>query len=82
PELVTDLATPALLDAAAAYVGPKELRAKLRVSASLTQHTDWIAGDAALGFERIFLHHVGKDQRIFIDDFARAVLPQFAAPSP
>ncbi|HEY0705828.1 MAG TPA: TIGR03885 family FMN-dependent LLM class oxidoreductase [Polyangia bacterium] len=79
PELVTDLATPTLLDAAAAYVGPEQARARLRISASLAQHAAWIAEDAALGFERIFLHHVGvgPDQRGFIDDFARVVLPQF-----
>ena len=50
----------------------------MRVSASTDQHAAWIAQDMELGFERIFLHHVGRDQAVFIEDFARAVLPQFA----
>ena len=33
---------------------------------------------AELGFERIYVHHVGKEQRAFIEFFGERVLPNFA----
>ena len=34
------------------------------------------AAYAELGFDRIYLHHVGQDQDAFIDAFGAKVLPQ------
>lgn len=34
---------------------------------------------AELGFDEIYLHHVGQEQDEFIDAFADHVLPEFAA---
>ena len=78
PDLTTDIARPDLLDAIARLVPLEQVRAGVRISASLAQHAAWIASDAELGFERIFLHHVGLEQSDFIADFGRNVLPQFA----
>jgi probable non-F420 flavinoid oxidoreductase len=75
-DLITDTFLPASLDAASHFVRPEDVRTTLRVSASLAQHVDWIGGDLALGFSRIYLHHVGKDQRPFLEAFARGVLTQ------
>lgn len=77
PALLTDLERPELLDAAASYTRAEHLEGKVRVSDSLEQHAEWLASDRELGFDRVFVHHVGRDQRGFLDGFARAVLPQF-----
>jgi probable non-F420 flavinoid oxidoreductase len=50
----------------------------VNVSADLSRHAAWLAEYAELGFERIFLHHVGAEQEAFIDAFADKVLPQVA----
>jgi hypothetical protein len=52
-----------------------EVREKIRVSSSLDQHVEWLAADAELGFERLFLHNVHRDQEGFISSFAKKVLP-------
>jgi probable non-F420 flavinoid oxidoreductase len=73
------LPTPDAMAAAAGRVTAADLKDKgLRVSADLKRHADWIAGDLALGFERVFLHPVGPDPDRFIDVFGEKVLPAFA----
>ncbi len=74
-DLVTDSWSPSLLDAAAAYVPPAEVRNHLRVSAAPERHVEWLCQDLDLGFQRLYLHHVGKDQRAFVDVFAKSVIP-------
>ena len=53
-------------------------------SADLGQHTAWLAEYADLGFDEIYLHHVGQEQRGFLDAFGEHVLPQLdvVAPGP
>ena len=46
------------------------------VSADLDGHRDRLAEYAALGFDEIYLHHVGQDQERFIDAFGEHVLPE------
>jgi len=70
-----DLATPAEFDRATADVAPEDLRDKLRVSSDVDRHIEWIRGDFALGFDEVYLHHVGPDPRAFLDVFAQRVLP-------
>jgi hypothetical protein len=36
----------------------------------------WLREDLELGFERVFLHNVGRNQRAFIEEFGERVLPQ------
>jgi probable non-F420 flavinoid oxidoreductase len=69
--LLWDVVLPEELDAAAKYVRPEDVRASVRVSASLEEHREWIARDRALGFERIYLHEVGPDQHRFVDAFSK-----------
>ena len=56
----------------------------IRVSADLGQHAAWIAEYLELGFDEVYLHHVGKEQRGFLDAFGEHVLPQLdvSAPAP
>lgn len=62
-----------------AHVSPSDLKGKLRVSADLRQHVDWIRGDLELGFERIFFYTISGTQEQFIDAYAEHVLPQLAS---
>ncbi|HEX8203551.1 MAG TPA: TIGR03885 family FMN-dependent LLM class oxidoreductase [Isosphaeraceae bacterium] len=70
-----DLATPRDFDAATAGVRPEDLTGKLRISADLDRHIEWLRGDIALGFDAIYLHSIGPDPRAFIETFGARVLP-------
>jgi hypothetical protein len=48
------------------------------VSADIGRHVTWLQQIAQLGVDTIFLHHVGKDQRRFVETFAARVLPEVA----
>ncbi|WP_181703042.1 TIGR03885 family FMN-dependent LLM class oxidoreductase [Chthonobacter albigriseus] len=74
-EVNWDLRRPADFDAATRFVREADIRQSVLVSADLAWHRDRLAGFAELGFERIFLHHVGRDQARFIDTFGEHVLP-------
>jgi probable non-F420 flavinoid oxidoreductase len=74
--VLSDLRTVKAFDAAAAKVRPEDMDGPVRVSADLARHAAWIAEDLELGFERIYLHQVGRDQRGFIEAFGERVLPQ------
>ena len=55
---------------------PEVVADNVRVSADLEQHAAWLAEYADLGFDEIFVHHVGQQQDAFIDAFGAKVLPQ------
>jgi len=49
------------------------------ISADLGRHAEYLAHLADLGFDEIYVHHVGKEgaqQEAFVDAFAEHVLPQ------
>ncbi|TCJ17057.1 TIGR03885 family FMN-dependent LLM class oxidoreductase [Flaviaesturariibacter flavus] len=74
-----ELSTVAQFDALGDLVQPEEVKEKVLVSSSLEEHADAIASLKELGFERIILHNVNREQERFIEDFAAKVLPQFNA---
>jgi probable non-F420 flavinoid oxidoreductase len=76
PPVCWDLDSAAAFDAVSAQVTPQQVAEVVRVSADLPQHAAWIAEYAELGFDQIYLHHVGREQRPFLDAFGRHVLPQ------
>jgi probable non-F420 flavinoid oxidoreductase len=76
PPLCWDLATVEQFDEAARHVRPEDVRAAVLVSSDLGQHAEWLHEYAELGFEAIYLHHVGREQRAFIDAFGEHVLPR------
>jgi probable non-F420 flavinoid oxidoreductase len=82
PPLCWDLETPQAFDLASAHVTPHDVADVVRVSSDLGQHTAWIAEYADLGFDEIYLHHVGAEQRGFLDDFGQHVLPQLNVADP
>jgi coenzyme F420-dependent glucose-6-phosphate dehydrogenase len=76
--VLTALRMPAQFDAAAEFVDPEDVVEAVRVSADLEQHSEWIRGDAELGFSAIYLHDVHRDQETFIRDFGEQVIPAVA----
>jgi alkanesulfonate monooxygenase SsuD/methylene tetrahydromethanopterin reductase-like flavin-dependent oxidoreductase (luciferase family) len=76
PPLCWDIATVEQFDAAAAHVRPEDMHGPVLVSSDLGRHAAWIAELAELGFDAIYLHHVGQEQRRFIEAFGEHVLPR------
>jgi probable non-F420 flavinoid oxidoreductase len=76
PPLCWDLATVEQFDEAAKHVRPEDVSAAVLVSSDLAQHAEWINDYAELGFDAIYLHHVGQEQRRFIEAFGEHVLPR------
>jgi hypothetical protein len=75
-----ELILPEQFEAAARYVTPEDVCSAVLVSADLGRHTAWLATYAELGFDRIYLHEVGRaeHQRPFIDAFGAKVIPALA----
>jgi probable non-F420 flavinoid oxidoreductase len=76
PPLCWDLATVEQFDLAAQHVRPEALRDIVCVSADPARHVEVLRELAELGFDEIYLHHVGRDQERFIDVFGERVLPE------
>lgn len=76
PPLAWDLDTPEAFDAAARFVRPDDVRRSVLVSSDPVQLTAWISDLVEIGFDRVYLHHVGVEQREFIDVFGERVLPE------
>lgn len=71
-----DTETPEAFDAMSEHVPIEVVHDSARISSDLDQHVDWLQEYASLGFDDIYLHFVGQDQRPFIDTFAEKVLPR------
>lgn len=78
PEVMADLRTPGDLEARADK--QRNLRGQLadsvQISADLSRHAHWLNEYFELGFDQLYLHHVGQDQTPFIETFGQEVLPQ------
>ncbi|PST82073.1 LLM class F420-dependent oxidoreductase [Pedobacter yulinensis] len=75
PSLLADLASPEQFDAAGAFVRKEDMYEMVRISSNTEEHIDWLKQDLTLGFERIILHNVNRNQRAFIEAFGQAVIP-------
>ena len=76
PPLCWDLATVEEFDEAARHVRPEDMYEAVLVSADVSRHVAALHELASLGFDEIYLHHVGRAQRPFIEAFGAKVLPQ------
>lgn len=76
PPLCWDLATVEEFDEAARHVRPEDMRAAVLIASDLDRHIDWLSELAELGFDEIYLHHVGPEQSAFIEAFGEKVLPK------
>jgi probable non-F420 flavinoid oxidoreductase len=75
PPVCWDLETVEHFDVVSAAVTLQQVRTVVNVSADLERHIEWLRGYAALGFDRIYLHHVGQDLMPFVETFGAKVLP-------
>jgi probable non-F420 flavinoid oxidoreductase len=75
PEVAADTATTAEFDALAADVDVADVRRAVLVSADLGELTARLAALRDAGADRLYLHHVGKQQDAFIEAFGEHVLP-------
>ncbi|MGV3556835.1 TIGR03885 family FMN-dependent LLM class oxidoreductase [Larkinella arboricola] len=73
--MLTELRLPEQFDAAGQFVNLSEVDKMVRISADPSEHIDWLQQDAEMGFERLMLHNVNRDQQRFIEDFGAKVLP-------
>jgi len=76
PPISWDVETAEAFDVLWKHVQPEEVRGSVNVSRDLGQHRAWLAEYAALGFDEIYLHHVGQEQQAFIEAFGSKVLPE------
>jgi probable non-F420 flavinoid oxidoreductase len=79
PPVPWDLELVEHFDVVSRDVTPEQVAAAVNVSADLGRHAAWLAEYVELGFDRIYLHHVGQEQDAFIDAFGAKVLPQLPA---
>ncbi|MGZ5404606.1 MAG: LLM class F420-dependent oxidoreductase, partial [Nocardioides sp.] len=63
-------------DIASEHVQLEQVKQVVLVSDDLHQHAAWLAELIELGFDELFLHHVGQEQQAFQEAFADRVLPQ------
>jgi probable non-F420 flavinoid oxidoreductase len=75
-EIAWNLELPQQFDEAARRVRPEDVRDSVLVSADAEQHVTWLHEIMESGADELSLHHVGPDQRQFIDAFAEHVLPK------
>jgi probable non-F420 flavinoid oxidoreductase len=78
PPLSWDIDTPHGFDEAARFVQPTDLASNVLISSDASWHAAKIAELSELGFDEIYLHHVGKEQDEFLDVFGDRVVGQFA----
>jgi probable non-F420 flavinoid oxidoreductase len=81
PPVTWDVERAEILDAVSEYVPPDAMREHVLISSDLGQHAKWLHDLADLGFDALYLHHVGKEQHEFIDAFGNQVLPQLGTSS-
>jgi len=76
PPTAWDLEMAEQFDSASRFVRPEDTAEVVNVSADLGKHAEWLRAYAELGFDEIYLHHVGQEQKEFITAFGESVLPQ------
>jgi alkanesulfonate monooxygenase SsuD/methylene tetrahydromethanopterin reductase-like flavin-dependent oxidoreductase (luciferase family) len=78
PPVCWDLELPEHFDEAARFVRKEDMHGGVLISSDPNRFVGWLGEFAELGFNGIYLHHVGVEQREFIETFGTHVLPAFA----
>ena len=76
PPLCWDLALVEHFDEAARHVRPEDVAARVIVSSDPSRHLARLVELVEIGFDGIWLHHVGTEQQRFIDVFGEHVVPR------
>ncbi len=74
--VLADFSVVGQFDEAAQFVRPEDLDPFVHISSDLNRHADWIKTYQEMGFNRITLHNVNREQEQFIQAFGEGVLPQ------
>ena len=82
PPLCWDLALVEQFDEAARYVRPEDVAAQVIVSSDPGRHLARLVELVEIGFDGVWLHHVGTDQVPFIDVFGEHVVPELRNVNP
>lgn len=75
PPVSWDVETVEAFDLIGDRIRPADLHESVLISGDPSRHAAWLAELAELGFDALYLHHVGRDQGQFIDVFGTEVLP-------
>ncbi|WP_308465037.1 TIGR03557 family F420-dependent LLM class oxidoreductase [Rathayibacter soli] len=73
-----DIRSPFEFEQLAKHVRPEDFEGRMVISADPDVHRAAIQRFVDVGFDRIYLHNVGRNQREWIDVFGRDVLPKLA----
>ena len=73
-----DIRSPHDFEQMARLVRPEDFEGRMVISADPDEHRAYIQKFVDLGFDRIYLHNVGRNQREWIEVFGRDVLPKLA----
>ena len=76
PPICWDVETAEGFDVLAERVRAEDMDASVQISADPARHAERLNAYAELGFDEIYLHHVGQAQTEFIEVFGEHVLPQ------
>lgn len=76
PPLCWDLELPEHFEEASRFVRKEDMSASVLISSEPARFVDWLGELASLGFDGLYLHHVGREQQAFIETFGELVLPQ------
>ena len=78
PPVCWDMELPAHFDEASRFVREEDMRDAVLISSDPARFGDWLSEFAALGFDGLYLHHVGREQQEFVETFGERVLPALA----
>ncbi|TDQ54220.1 TIGR03885 family FMN-dependent LLM class oxidoreductase [Actinorugispora endophytica] len=76
PPVCWDLELVEHFDAASEHVPAERVAEVVNISADLARHAQWLHEYARIGFDEVYLHHVGRSQSGFVDAFGAEVLPR------
>jgi G6PDH family F420-dependent oxidoreductase len=76
PPVCWDLELTDHFDVVSRNVTVEHVAQVVNISADLDRHVQWLGEYAELGFDEIYLHHVGQRLDDFVDTFGTKVLPQ------
>ncbi len=79
PPVCWDLEMAEHFDVVSERVTPEQVAEVVNISSDLKWHAEQLNSYEELGFEEIYLHHVGQELSAFIDAFGQHVLPEVTA---
>ncbi len=75
--VLADLHSPQQFEAIAKFVKSQDMDEHVRISAEPQQYIEWLQQYIELGFSKLYLHNVNREQQKFIEGFGEKVLPAF-----